>query len=220
MIPRFPRRPPRATERQDEARRGAEALIAAAEDHIALAKTVGGTPHEAESVLSDARAAHSNRNWADASHLAKQAERLAMQTQQAQVERAKSLRDGQRERAEAIIAASGPILEEAESYGLNTQDAHTLLRQARDILSKGDSVGGILFARNAEEAVLRLGASIDEERRKRGIVKPGRGVCGACRSTYLHYGDDGWGRCLQCGSSFRWRESAGVLDTIRGFLGA
>jgi len=123
------------------------------------------------------------------------------------------------DRARGIIAACEPIVREAEAYRLDVSEARTLLRQARDVLATGDSTRGLAFARNAEDAVLRLGPQITEERQRRGVFKPIRGVCGVCLSYRLRFDDDGWGACLECGSAFRWRRSPTLVERLRGLLG-
>jgi len=91
-----------------------------------------------------------------------------------------------------------------------------LLRQAQDVLAKGDYLGGLTFARNADEAARRLEAQVEHERRRRGIQKPRAGVCGVCRSQRITFKEDGWGECADCGSSFRWRGPVGVWERLRG----
>ena len=200
-------------------REAVRAALTTAEDHIALARTVGADPVEAESLLAEARRAAEREDYPAAWDFAKRAERLGMQGQQQQIQKAIHLRDTQIERAQAIIAAGEPVLQEAESYGIEVAEARTLLRQARDVLAKGDYVTGMIFARNAEEAIARLEPRLDEERKKRGIQKPTQGVCGVCESHRLHFYDNGWGRCLDCGGTFRWRGPSGVVATLRGLLG-
>ncbi|HKZ88960.1 MAG TPA: hypothetical protein VJ300_01750 [Thermoplasmata archaeon] len=196
-----------------------EAALSAAQDHIDLARTVGANPYEAETVLARARACAARDELAEAFDVAKEAERLAMQGQQDQIRKAMHLRDSQIEKAQAIIALSEPVVQEAEDHGLDVQDARILLRQARDVLSKGEYVTGMIFARNAEEAVARLEPRLVEARRRRGIQKPTEGFCGACQSSRLHFYDNGWGRCLECGGTFRWRGAAGIVETLRRILG-
>src|SRR5947199_620689 len=150
--------------------------------------------------------------------LVRRAERLAMKGQQRQIERAIQLRAAQVEKAQAILNACEPVLKEAESYDLSAAEVRTLLRQARDVLTKGDYLAGLTFARNAEEAARHLEAQIQEERRRRGIQKPRSGICGVCRSRRVTFQDDGWGRCAECGNSFRWRGPLGVLERLRDLL--
>lgn len=122
-------------------------------------------------------------------------------------------------RARAIIASSEPVVQEAESYDLDVTEATTLLRQARDILAKGDTGRGLAFARNAEDVVLRLGPQILRERQRRGILRPARGVCGACGSDRLQFHEDGGGTCLACGRGFWWRSPPTILERLRALLG-
>jgi hypothetical protein len=192
--------------------------LSTVEDHIALARTVGANPDEAARILEDARGAYRSADYPRASDLLLRAERIAMLGQLGQIQKALELREVQTRRAFEAIAANEPVVQEAESYGMNVSEARVLLRQARDVLARGDYLTGLTFARNADEAVSRLLPRLEEERRRRGIEKPSRGMCGACRSTRLHFYENGWGRCLECGSTFRWR-AAGLVETLRGLLG-
>jgi len=199
--------------------REVEESLESVADHIALARNVGADPSEAEELLGKAREASGRGEYASAGDFLKRAERLAMKAQQRQIDRAMQLRQSQTEKALAIIAACEPVLKEAESYDLSAAEVRTLLRQARDVVMKGDYLAGVTLARNAEEAARRLGAQIAEERRRRGIEKPSSGLCGVCRSGRLVFEDDGWGRCLDCGNGFRWRGPLGVWERLKGLLG-
>ncbi|OGS48933.1 MAG: hypothetical protein A3K68_04920 [Euryarchaeota archaeon RBG_16_68_13] len=212
-----------ASRSSEEARarlvRDVEDALLSAEDHISLARNVGANVDEAVSVLGQARAAVLDSDYFRAGDFVKRAERLAMQGQQLQIGRAMEIRQSQLDRASAIIAGAEPLVIEGESYGINVTEARVLLRQARDVLARGDYVAGFTFARNAEEAAHRLLPSIEDERRRRGILKPSKGICGACGSDRLHYFDDGWGRCLDCRGTFRWRAPLGIVERVRGLLG-
>src|SRR5947208_3158239 len=186
--------------------------------HIELARNVGAETLEAEGLHAAARAAIAAGEHGQAGDLLRRAERLAMKGQQRQIERAIQLRAAQVEKAPAILNACEPVLKEAESYDLSAAEVRTLLRQARDVLTKGDYLAGLTFARNAEEAARHLEAQIQEERRRRGIQKPRSGICGVCRSRRVTFQDDGWGRCAECGNSFRWRGPLGVLERLRDLL--
>src|SRR5437667_8856178 len=129
-----------------------------------------------------------------------------------QIERATQLREAQVEKARAILIACEPVLKEAESYDLSATEVRVLLRQAQDVLTKGDYLAGLTFARNAEEAAQRFEAQVADERRRRGVQQPASGTCGVCRSTRVTFEDDGWGRCEDCGNTFRWRGPFGVWE--------
>lgn len=206
------------TEARDERLREIKDHLSAVEDHIALARTVGADPSEAARLLEDARAAYEGLDYARTSDLLVRAERIAMLGQLGQIQKALELREAQTRRAFEVVASNEPLVQEAESYGMSVSEARVLLRQARDVLARGDYLTGLTFARNAEQTVERLLPRLDEERRRRGIEKPSGGMCGVCRSTRLHFYENGWGRCLECGSTFRWR-GAGLLETLRGLLG-
>ena len=211
-----------ATRRAEDARnhriQEVEDSVESVSNHIELARNVGAEMDEAEALLTAARAEIAAGEHGRAGDLLKKAERLAMKGQQRQIERAIQLREAQVEKAQSILDACEPVLREAESYDLSVSEVRTLLRQARDVLAKGDYLGGLTFARNTEESTLRLGAQIEQERRRRGIQKPRSEMCGDCRSWHVAYQEDGWARCEDCGHSFRWRGEPGVWERLRGLL--
>lgn len=208
-----------ATEARERRIREIEAALTSVEDHVAAAKKVGADVSDAEALRVQAEAAAATREYVEAGELIKRAERLAMQAQQRQINQAIQLREKQIATAQGVIAACEPLLQEAESYDLDVADVRTLLRQARDVLGKGDYIAGMTFAHIAEEATYRLSSRIDEERRRRGIVRPAAGVCGACGTDHLTFYEDGWGRCSDCGTEFRWRGPMGLRERLRGLLG-
>ena len=196
-----------------------EESLSTVADHIAAAQKVGADVADAEDLRSRAAEAVSSREYVEAGELIKQAERVAIQAQLRQINQAIRLRESQIERAQAIIAGCEPLLQEAESYGLKVADVRTLLRQARDVLAKGDYLAGLTFAHNAEEAAYRLSSQVEAERARRGIARPLPGRCGACRSERLLFYEDGWGRCTDCDVEFRWRGPLGLRELLRGLLG-
>jgi len=208
-----------AAQRADEARvhwiRDVEDSVGSVADHIELARNVGAEMTEAEVLHAAARTAIAAGEHGHAGDLLKRAERLAMKGQQKQIERAIQLREAQVEKTRAILTACEPVLKEAESYDLDPAEVRTLLRQAQDVLTKGDYLAGFTFARNAEEATRRLEAKIDDERRHLGIQKPRSGICSICRSPHVTFLDDGSGRCNDCGNAFRWRGARGVWERLR-----
>jgi len=211
-----------AAQRADDARarriRDVEDSVGSVSSHIELARNVGAEMGEAEQLHAAARQAIAAGEHGHAGDLLKRAERLAMKGQQKQIERAIRLREAQVEKARAILIACEPVLKEAESYDLDPAEVRTLLRQAQDVLTKGDYLAGLTFARNAEEATRRLEAQIEDERRHRGIQKPRSGICNVCRSRRVTFQDDGWGRCGDCGNAFRWRGAVGVRERLRGLV--
>ncbi len=196
-----------------------EASLSAVADHIAAARKVGADVADAEDRRLRAADAALAREYVLAGELIKQAERIAIKAQLQQINRAIELRESQIGRARAIIAGCEPLLEEAESYDLSVADVRTLLRQARDVLTKGDYLAGLTFARNAEEAAYRLASQVEAERARRGIARPAAGSCGACGSTHLTFYEDGWGRCADCDVEFRWRGPLGLRERLKGLLG-
>src|SRR5213083_2006267 len=211
-----------AGQRAEDARlrriREVEESVGFVSDHIALARNVGADTEEAEQLHQAARTAVAVGEHGHAGDLLKRAERLAMKGQQRQIERAMELRQAQVEKAQGIIGSCEPVLKEAESYDLSATEVRVLLRQARDVLTKGDYLAGLTFARNAEEAAQRLEAQVADERRRRGIQKPASGTCGVCRSPRVTFQDDGWGRCEDCGTTFRWRGPLGVWERLKAIL--
>lgn len=208
-----------ATEARDRRIKEIEAALSTVADHISAAQKVGADMADAEDLSARAAAAVAAKEYVQAGELVKAAERLAMQGQLRQINRAIQLREDQIERARALIAGCEPLLEEAESYDLHVADLRVLLRQARDVLVRGDYLTGLTFARNAEEAAYRLSSQVDAERERRGIARPTPGRCGACRSDHLLFYEDGWGRCMDCNVEFRWRGPLGLRERLRELLG-
>ena len=179
---------------------------------IAEARNVGADVSEADKWLEKAKVAASEKEYVLAAELVKRSERAAMQSQHHQIEKAMELRRRQVEKAQQLIEAVEPLIDEADGFGVDVIEARTLLRQARDVLSKGDYVNGTVYARNAAEVARRLEPKLVEERKRRGILKPEKGVCGVCSSTRLQFFDDGSGRCIECGHTFRWRVPTGLWE--------
>lgn len=196
-----------------------DSALSTVADHISAARKVGADVADAEDLRLRAVDATTSREYVLAGELIRQAERVAIQAQLQQINRAIQLRESQIERARAIIAGCEPLLQEAESYDLNVADVRTLLRQARDVLTKGDYLAGLTFAHNAEEAAYRLSSQVEAERTRRGIARPAPGTCGACGSAHLLFYEDGWGRCTDCDVEFRWRGPLGLRERLRGLLG-
>jgi len=182
---------------------------------IEEAKHVGADISEAERLVSKAKTAFASKEYLLASELVKRAERAAMESQQNQILRAMELRRRQVEKAQAIVTQIEPVIDEAESFGIDVGEARTLLQQAKDILTEGDYVNGTIFAKNAAEASRRLEPKLVEERAKRGIAKPMEGVCASCGSNRLQFTDDGWSRCSDCGYTYRWRAPTGVWSKFK-----
>jgi len=189
-----------------------EASIPATATMITEARNVGADVFEAERWLEKARLAVTDRQFVLAAELVKRAERSAMQSQHLQIEKAMELRRRQVEKAQQIVEDVEPLIEEAEAFDLDVGEARTLLRQARDVLAKGDYVNGTVFAKNAADVVRRLEPKLIEERERRGIKKPVSGTCRVCGSDRLTFKDDGWGTCTNCGRRFRWRVPASLWD--------
>lgn len=208
-----------ASEARRRRMRELDESVSTTEDHILLARAVGADVGEATRLLEEAGGALKAESYPDAHELLKRAEHLAMEGQQKKIEQAILLRELQVEKAMAIVVSCEPLVQEAESYDLDPAEVRTLLRQARDVLSKGDYVAGLPLARNAEEAAYRLEAKLAAERERRGIQRPHVGICGVCRSDRLIFFDDGWGRCESCQGEFRWRGSLGIRERVRDLLG-
>ena len=185
---------------------------------IEEAKHVGADVSEAERLVSKAKTAIAAKEYLLAGELVKRAERAAMESQQNQILRAMELRRRQVEKAQGILTMIEPVIEEAESFGLDVTEAKTLLQQAKGILAEGDYVNGTIFAKNAAEVSRKLEPILVEERAKRGIARPVEGVCASCGSNRLSFTDDGWSRCADCGAAYRWRGPSGVWSRFKKML--
>jgi hypothetical protein len=102
---------------------------------ITEARNVGAEVAEAERWLDKARVAATGREHVLAGELVKRAERAAMQSQHHQIEKAMELRRRQVEKAQAVIGAVEPLVDEAYRFDIDVTEAQTLLRQARDVLA-------------------------------------------------------------------------------------
>ena len=50
--------------------------------------------------------------------------------------------------------------------------------------------------------------------------RPVSGVCAFCKSRRVTFQDDGWSRCEDCGTWFRWRSAIGVWERLRAEVGS
>jgi hypothetical protein len=192
-----------------------EEAIPATVSIIEEAKHVGADVSEAERLVSKAKTAVASKEYLLASELVKRAERAAMESQQNQILRAMELRRRQVEKAQGIVTQIEPVIDEAESFGIDVGEARTLLQQAKDILAEGDYVNGTIFAKNAAEVARKLEPRLVDERAKRGISKPTEGVCASCGSNRVQFTDDGWSSCADCGYTYRWRAPTGVWSKFK-----
>ncbi len=147
--------------------RDIEDALRATEALIAEARNVGANVADAERLLDQARSAFREKRVALAGELVTRSERSAMRSQQSQIERAIDLRRRQFDKAMAILRGVDPVLEAADALGIDTSELRVLVEQARDVLAKGDTVNGTLFARNVAAAARALEPRLAEEGTRR-----------------------------------------------------
>jgi len=145
-----------------------EDALRATDALIAEARNVGADVAEAERLSAQAREAFRQKRVALAGELVRRSEHSAMRSQQTYIERAIDLGRRQIDRAMTVLATIDPVLVEADALGVDTSDLRVLVAQARDVLAKGDTVHGTLFARNAAAAARALEPRIAAERVRRG----------------------------------------------------
>src|SRR5207245_2416484 len=102
----------------------------------------------------------------------------------------------------------------ARNVGADMREAEDLHHAAQTAIAAGEHGHAGDLLKRAE----RLAAQVADERRRRGIQKPASGTCGVCRSTRVTFKDDGWGRCEDCGTTFRWRGPFGVWERLKAIL--
>ena len=145
-----------------------EDALRATDALVAEARHVGADVAEAERLSAQAREAFREKQVALAGELVRRSERSAMRSQQSHLERAIDLGRRQIDRAMAVLRRIDPILVEADALGIDTTELRVLVAQARDVLAKGDTVSGTLFARNAAAAARALQPRIAAERLRGG----------------------------------------------------
>jgi len=148
--------------------RDIEEALRATDALVAEARNVGADVAEAERLSAQAREAFREKRVALAGELVRRSERSAMRSQQSQIERAIDLGRRQIDRAMAVLRRIDPVLVEADALGIDTSELRVLVAQARDVLAKGDTVNGTLFARNAASAARALEPQLAEEQSRQG----------------------------------------------------
>ena len=108
--------------------------------------------------------------------------------------------------AKQLLANIAPVFDEADHYSIDVTAGRQAMVEAQQALQAGNVDGALAAARRAGEVSRNALKAILAERAKERIVKPTEGKCGRCQRLRLEFFDDGWGRCLDCGNVFRWRQ--------------
>lgn len=196
------------------------AAMHATERVIEEARHVDADVGEAVRLLEKAKVAMERREYVLAADLVQRAEHACLESQHVQIQKAMELRRRQIEKAHGRVSYLVPIVDEAADYDFPVEELRGLLLEARSVLDQGDYVKGAILAREAEDLVRPMLPQIVEERGRRGIVKPPIGTfrCGACGSPDVAFLDDGWSRCNQCSTMWRWRAPSGLWERFRALL--
>jgi len=201
--------------REAAVRRQLESILRAVES----TRKFGTDTSRAEEILSRARAALDSGQLLTAAELVTQAE---LQAQNALTARAPpppppapavptpppppATEDRRAAAVRRTVQTVSPVLDEGESFSLDVVVGRVALDEAERLLTGGQFEIAAAAARRADEFAKTLLHAIVQERRRRGITKPAQGICARCRKNRLTFYDDGWGRCPDCGNTFRWRQ--------------
>jgi hypothetical protein len=202
----------------DERVKDIAAAIPQAAKVIEESQHVGAEVGEAFRLLEKAKVAINRREYVLAAELVQRSERSALQAQHHQIQKAMELRLRQIEKAQGMVNRIVPILDEAAWYGIDIEQARSVLTDATEVLDQGDYVNGTILAKEAEELAAALVPQIVAERPKHGIVKPASGRCEVCTSEDVSFLDDGWSRCNACHASWRWRVPSGLWEKFRSLI--
>ncbi len=189
--------------------------MVAVEFTLQEASALGANTTEARRLLEQARVALRDGEGALTHELLQRAERTIAECQRTQIDRAMDLHHRQMEKVKELVRRIKPILAEGQGYGLDVAPARVNAKEALQRIHQGDYLNALLYAKQAAEATKALQPLIVAERARRGVVKPPGGICGRCISRNLEFGDDGWGRCRDCGMDFRWRRTASPQALLR-----
>lgn len=173
---------------------------------------------DATKLLKQADVALKKKDYMLCSELTKRAEQKTYELQSTQTQKALELRQRQIQTIANTISTLEPIVYEAEGYRLNVGEARDLLNRARVALEAHDYVNGTLYTNNAQLIVEGLKPEIEKIKGELKGAKPQSGICSKCKSTYLQFYDNGWGKCVSCGNMFKWVPEKPVEDEEKGFF--
>jgi hypothetical protein len=214
LIHEFDRRLEEAKRRRKEE---LEEYLRTVESRLAETETLGASLKECRKLIRQARTAFEKGNLVLASEIARRCERTAIEAQRRHIEIALELRKKHYQEVKDLIAHLKPLLEEAQDYGIDVQEARSLIKEALELLRGEDYFLAMEKAEKARDALDGVRSAILAERERRGVVKPEKGMCSQCGSEELVFDDDGWGRCLACGHRFLWstKEQPRIITFIK-----
>lgn len=109
----------------------------------------------------------------------------------------------QTERVKSTVIAYGPVLHEANSYGLDVREGMVHLENAKVALARRDVVSAAKYARRVRELATSVDKDLDEKRIEHGVIKHIEDAkCGKCGKQTLYEYPNAVQKCRECGHSF------------------
>lgn len=166
---------------------------------INQASDLGADITDAEKHLDQAKVAFENEDYSLCAELKKLAERKAMESQHAQIQKAAQLEREKLGDADKILATVYPLVREAEAYGLNTQQINISLSDAKNALINNDYVNALTFAREAKSQSMSIWTQVKAQRES--ILSRGQPLkpCQTCNSLGIAILPNGKAVCVNCG---------------------
>ena len=180
-----------------------ESDVPRVENIIKQSQEFGTDTKEAEKHLKHAKTALENQDYSLCAELTKLAERKAMEGQQSQIQRAAQLEKEKLGDAQKILATVSPLVQEAQLYGLKTEDVDKHVSSSMSALQNNDYVNALTYAQKAESMAKYLRTQVEAEREK--IISSGGPfkTCSICGAVSVKLFPNGWARCMGCGQTFQ-----------------
>lgn len=204
-------------ERIEEIKESADSI----ETVIEEARSIGSDVKEASELMDDVRRAIEASEFVSAHDLVSKAERTALESQKAHMDRVAEMREKKVEKVKELIGAIKPLIGKAKAEGLQADKAMGDLKAAAEHVKAGDYVNGLIVAKQAYRAAKsfrsqmearRLEAAPEETKKTLQVGKKGPAAeesskavpaCVQCGSLNIEVGMRGKARCVDCGTKFR-----------------
>jgi len=209
-------------ERIDEIKEAA----ASVETIIEEARSIGSDMEEASELLDDVTRAIESSEFVSAHDLISRAERAALESQKAHMDRVAEMRNRQAEKVRELIGQIKPLLDAARAAGFRAEEAMEDLKAAVNHVKDGDYVNGLIVAKKAYRAAKSFRSQMEAKKLEAASVgtdEPHEVVAGEteaeessepfptcikCGSRNIKVGPKGRARCGECGRKFRVTASA------------
>jgi ribosomal protein L37AE/L43A len=169
----------------------------------AEAAELGALVPSFESEMTEARRAFEAGKFRHAVELLAAVERA---TDSAHIERLRAERDleaRQAEKVKSTVIAYGPVLNEAQSYGLDVREGLVHLENAKMALSRRDVVSAAKYARRVRELAASVDKHLDDKRIQHGVIRHVDDArCGKCGKQALYQYPNAMQKCRECGHAF------------------